>query len=398
MKIGLYGIYGLYNFGCEAIVRGTYKFAKEIYPDAEIIYYSYNYNNDKEILSDLNITIKPIIQRAYFLFRIANKVLELLNINNRILLFAFKEIIEDVDLIISIGGDMYTIPKVVRKNRVYKYYNTLVDFCNTVIENGKDVIIYGASIGPFGNYNKAIDYYRYNLKKYKLIVCREESTIDYLNYLGINNTILLPDPAFLLTKNYVKETPKYIGINLSPLSLLEMYGEASIISLEKLASVLDAIYEQTGIDLLFIPHVISTQKSDNDLIFLEQLKSYMKPEYQNHVRFANYNRGFEGLKPDISKCFLIVSARMHCAINSVVESIPAIFLSYSQKSVGMCRYVYGSEEWVIGIDDIEKLLIGKILKMLKGRDEIARYLKIRNNTIKKHYLNDINMVKKILRD
>ena len=26
--IGLYGIYGLYNFGCEAIVRGTYQMLK----------------------------------------------------------------------------------------------------------------------------------------------------------------------------------------------------------------------------------------------------------------------------------------------------------------------------------------------------------------------------------
>lgn len=33
MNIGLYGIYGVYNFGCEAIVRGTVQFIERVYPE-----------------------------------------------------------------------------------------------------------------------------------------------------------------------------------------------------------------------------------------------------------------------------------------------------------------------------------------------------------------------------
>ena len=63
MKIGLFGIRGVYNFGCEAIVRGAYEFIKDMWPNAHITYFSYNYEYDKQILDDLNIEIKEVQQR-----------------------------------------------------------------------------------------------------------------------------------------------------------------------------------------------------------------------------------------------------------------------------------------------------------------------------------------------
>ena len=50
MKIGLYGIYGVYNFGCEAIVRGAVKLIHDLYPSAEIIYFTYNFEYDRNVL------------------------------------------------------------------------------------------------------------------------------------------------------------------------------------------------------------------------------------------------------------------------------------------------------------------------------------------------------------
>ena len=67
------------------------------------------------------------------------------------------------------------------------------------------------------------------------------------------------------------------------------------------------------------------------------------------------------------ECKIVISARMHCAINAVCENIPTIFLSYSQKSIGMCQYVYGTKEWVVPINNAEIELIPKIeLMMLKN--------------------------------
>jgi polysaccharide pyruvyl transferase WcaK-like protein len=54
MKVGLYGILGVYNFGCEAIVRGAYNFIRTVYPESEIVYFSYSPEFDKRALADLN--------------------------------------------------------------------------------------------------------------------------------------------------------------------------------------------------------------------------------------------------------------------------------------------------------------------------------------------------------
>nr|WP_317354366.1 hypothetical protein [uncultured Agathobacter sp.] len=66
VRIGLYGIFGVYNFGCEAIVRGAYKFINKIYSDAQIMYFSYNYEYDRKALSDLDLVVVPIIKKASF--------------------------------------------------------------------------------------------------------------------------------------------------------------------------------------------------------------------------------------------------------------------------------------------------------------------------------------------
>lgn len=156
MIIGLYGIHGVYNFGCEAIVRGAVKLIDKLYPDAQIIYYSYSYDYDSVALNDLYISIREVFSKKNMFMRLENKGKTLLNMDERVLFFDYKKIIDEVDMIFSIGGDIYTIPEAVRKVSIYPYYNQIIDFCNRVIDAGKQVVIYGASIGPFGEYKKQL--------------------------------------------------------------------------------------------------------------------------------------------------------------------------------------------------------------------------------------------------
>ena len=46
----LIGIGGVYNYGCEAIVRGTVNILKSINPEVKISYASYNYEDDVQRL------------------------------------------------------------------------------------------------------------------------------------------------------------------------------------------------------------------------------------------------------------------------------------------------------------------------------------------------------------
>lgn len=53
----LIGIGGVYNYGCEAIIRGTVIILKKQFPDIKISYASYNYEYDKNRLSDCDVHV-----------------------------------------------------------------------------------------------------------------------------------------------------------------------------------------------------------------------------------------------------------------------------------------------------------------------------------------------------
>ena len=382
MKIGLYGIYGTYNFGCEAIVRGAVKFIRNNFDSCEIVYFSYSYEFDRKALSDLDIRIVPLENRRTFIVRVINKMFSIMNVEKHIFTIPFKKIMDQVDIIFSIGGDIYTIPAYLREKKKYPYYNHLVDFCNDAVLCGKRIIVYGASVGPFGSYKKAVDYYVKNLRKYEKILCREKDTVDYLRNIGLDNMTFFPDPAFTVRQEHAEEVKKqYIGVNLSPLSLNETNGSYGENEIKSMASLMDMLIEETNENLLFIPHVVAENPNDNDYLFLKEV--YKKMSYKGNVSFADHSGGFLGIKKQLRECKIVISARMHCAINAVCENVPTIFLSYSQKSIGMCKYVYGNDKWVIKLGDINKDLIGKTKEMLDNHEKISQVLVARNKEILK---------------
>ena len=382
VTVGLYGIYGTYNFGCEAIVRGAVKFIRKNFGECDIIYFSYSYEFDRKALGDLDIRIVPVENKHTFTVRAINKALRILKFEKQLFTIPFKNIMDQIDVVFSVGGDIYTIPAYLREREKYPYYNHLVNFCNEAINRGKKIIVYGASVGPFGKYKKAVKYYLNNMRRYDKILCREQDSVDYLRTLGLKNMTFFPDPAFTVRLEQTEEVDKqYIGMNLSPLSLNETNGGYGEKEVKSMALLMDRLIDETSENLLFVPHVVSKNPNDNDYMFLEEVCNEMAN--RDKVTFADYSGGFLGIKRQLRECKIVISARMHCAINAVCENVPTIFLSYSQKSIGMCKYVYGNDKWVIKLGDINKDLIGKTKEMLDNHEKISQVLVARNKVIMK---------------
>lgn len=386
MRIGLYGIYGTYNFGCEAIIRGSVQFLRNIYHDCDIVYFSYSYDYDQRHLDDLDIKIHRIEINKSALKKGVNKILRKLNIPEWFLLIDYKKMLSEVDKVFSIGGDIYTIPAYLRKRDKYLYYNATVKFCEEVIRHGKQVIVYGASVGPFGDYKCAVDYYKKNLSRYSQILCRETKSVEYLNSINVDNTRFLPDPAFLVHADQTEiREKKYIGINLSPLSLNEIYGTYSGKMINDLSHLITDLFKALEIDLLFVPHVLSKAEQDNDYIFLKRIYDNLDDNVKVHVSFADTKHGFLGVKKQLRTCKFVISARMHCAVNAIVENVPSLFLAYSQKSWGMCEYVYGNCKWVIDIKKIHEELIPKVVEMNNELKQLEETIKLKNKSIETQY-------------
>lgn len=367
MKILLYGIWGVYNYGCEAIVRGTVNSFSQMYPDATIYYASFNVEDDSRRLSGCNVTLvqrpfkNPLYKRAI------RKLLSYMGIEYQIYVDSF-DLIDKYDMIVSIGGDMYTISS----SGEYPY--SLMKFGDEALVRGKKYILWGCSIGPFEANPKVLRQMKKHLMNVSLIVSREASTMEYLKELGITeNVIFAPDPAYKVAveNEKVREESvlgdiKVIGINLSPLSSLYFTNNIDEAILKQAKSIISLI-EKLMCTIILLPHVLSNHDKDDDYKYLKRIYEIVKDKFPDNISIVKNDPGFIGLKGTIKKCDVVIAARMHCAVNAITCKVPAIFLSYSKKSEGMAYLVYGNNNFVmdLGLFDNTNFVKDKIAEVSK---------------------------------
>lgn len=400
MRIGLFGMYGLYNYGCEAIVRGTYELVKKAWPKCQIVFYTYRVDEDVKILKDLDVIVKPVpIRKNIIFWRIINKILRIASIEKQFSHWDSKQVISDCDLVISVGGDIYTIPKYILDRKSEKRYSPIVEFGKIVVKK-IPMIIWGASIGPFGENKKVKDYYLSHLKDIKQIFCREEISYNYLISNGLDKNLqLCSDPAFYIksdsnSKRLKKDTIK-IALNISPLSIKEQVGDDYTSFENDIIQVMIELLSIDNSEITLVPHVISPLSvDDNDLYYMKHIYDKMPSEHKNKIKILEDAEGFLGTKNYLKTCNLVIAARMHCAVNAVCEGVPTIFLTYSQKSIGMTKHIYGDTYWSIPLLDIKNELKNKTIELLSKQDEVSDYIIRRVDEIKNEEQKIIGLFRK----
>ena len=371
-QVLLIGIGGVYNYGCEAIVRGTVEILKSINPQIKIAYASYNFEDDKRRLKDCDVKIIPRSHaKRWSLANIIRKCLSYVGIYYS-LPFDKTDWISDFDTVFSIGGDMYTL------SPQYKFDSALPTFMQRCQVKGLKYILWGASVGKFEKNPQALRFFSKHLPKIDLIVARENNTIEYLHSLKVvGNSILAPDPAFFVkSPSYpaTSHTGTVVGVNLSPLSALYEYGNLKL-AVQKQSEALVRLMDAMQCRLVLLPHVLSPNTNDNDLSYMRQIYGEMPEKYQSKVEIVESDPGFVGIKDFIRQCDFVIAARMHCAINAITMSVPTLFLSYSEKAKGMAEYVYGTKEAVIGLTEFENTTI--VVNKLKNWNLTSRLEEIK---------------------
>ncbi|WP_255464131.1 MULTISPECIES: polysaccharide pyruvyl transferase family protein [unclassified Adlercreutzia] len=383
----LYGIGGLYNYGCEAIVRGTTRMLREVYPNARVRYFSPRARDDVRQVADLGIEVVQLrAGRRSMLLRVLNRVARTLCIPFDSTRENYGVVLDGTDVLVSIGGDIYTIPAYLRLRRRYPYFNKLVRIGELAQERGISEMVVGASVGPFGDWMPAVNYYSNHLCDVDLICCRERRSMTYLESIGVsNNVCLLPDPAFFVEDEGAGNGwvhAEYLGVNLSPLSLREINGAVSDADILRLAMLVQCLMDQVSMPALLVPHVLSPNPGDNDSVFLRRVYNAMDDFHRGRAKVIEPT-GFLDAKRQLRRCCLVVAARMHCAVNAMCEGVPTILLSYSQKAQGMCEFVYGSDRWALPLTEADEKLPGKLVE-LQGESTkvheqlVARILDIRS--------------------
>lgn len=382
-KVLLYGIGGTYNYGCEAIVRGTVALLKNAVPDIEIYCASFRPDDDRRRLSDCPVTIlQRRLKSRYSPQRIVRSIMQKAG-------FSFYPCIDDpkqasgMDAVFSIGGDLYTL------NRNGKLDSLLFRFGEEVQSRDIPYIIWGASIGPFSVNPPVEQRLARHFRLATRIYAREAITIGYLSEIGVTQNIeSIPDPAFFVATDVFKEkigrspNPR-IAINLSPLSSLHVHRSLAQAA-EKHAEIIDDLIARYNAEVILIPHVIDEEnEDDDDLRYLKRVMGYITR--QERVSLLDTDPGFIGTRHTLKNCDILIAARMHCAINGICSHIPTILLSYSAKARGMCEFIYGDHSYVININDFGTPAFNqKLDDLLTNYEMIQTFLANRISEIRKY--------------
>lgn len=359
MNIYIYGIYGVYNYGCEAIVRSVSSQLTRIYPDSNIIYMSCDFDADKRTLEDCStVEVKEQLPRVSERSRksLIGKGIRFIGrtfgVQKETDIFPSKmDWLDNCDVLVIIGGDVLDVGA-----NVHSEYNN-INICAAKLakEKGAKVIAWGISIAysefeqNSGAKKRMIGFFR-NICDCAFI--RDKDSYIYLIENGVSNAHLIPDPAFAFVEENLpspKSKVQTIGINLSPLSnkyIKTSLSESELIA--KLAIRINEIVKAVGAsEVLLIPHVVTEKdKNDDDYSYLMKISNELA-----HMNIASDivkdRLGFIGIRKHLHRCDMIIAARMHCAVNSVSCGIPTIFLSYSPKAIGMAEMIYGHKRFAI---------------------------------------------------
>ena len=373
LKILLIGTGSLRNYGCEAIVQGTYQILRETIGNCEITVASDDIVYDSTVLpSDIKLVS---YKRRFALNRIFRGILRrFFHIGNGSPVRMNTKIGKKYDVILSCGGDNYCE---VPDGTIYSLLEDLMEIGRIAKKRKKKYVLWGASVGPFRNptnYDRVLS----NLKLTDLITVRENLSYQYLS--NLSNVRLVADPAFRMKPDldvtFDREGGKhYIGINISLLSVSHVFPGKEDEIVSSIFSMLDLILtKHPDWNFVLVPHVMSDPDgAQNDFVFMSQYMAYT--QYQDRVTILPEGLGARKTKGYIAQLDLLIAARMHCCVAGISVDTPTLFVTYSNKGKGMSEYAYGHHGYELEVPELlTESFENKIVEMLSLKHDIKSYL------------------------
>jgi polysaccharide pyruvyl transferase WcaK-like protein len=364
------------NKGCEAIVRGTSHILKESF--GECIFYSANFDLEDPpyipVETDDRIIHKPISQARKWSYKWFMHKILIQFVPNMAWGYFFRNIaseVKSVNFVLSIGGDNYTLD--------YSFPKLYVALDEYVYRNGKPLVIWGASVGPFDSDPVVSGIMHEHLRsKVKAIFVREERSYQYLKKYGVSKNLhLVPDPAFVMEPEPCgKDETGFdlpdgvIGINLSPQIVKMLPDELQDTYVSQSVAMIERVRDKSGLPVALVTHVTSPHSNDYEL-----LEDIYKKSDQKDIYLLPANLNAAQTKYIISKMSCLAAARTHATIAGFSTCVPTVSLAYSVKAHGINEMLFGHQEFVVSLDHhCAEEIESKIIFVLEKSDDIKRVL------------------------
>ena len=379
------------NRGCEAILRGTLRILGEVFSDPLVENHFFLTGKTREqgvfaarpgisggILEEPLPDVRPVprFSPTWLLYQLGRRIgphdLGYLGCGQAE--DAFRARLASADAALQAGGDNYSL------DYGFPLKHAVLD--RALKSRGIPVILWGASVGPFGAGSRTEKWMIAHFhKNVDLILVREKASLDYLHRVGLGGKSLLTgDPAFVMApvmppkKLLEGINPEgAIGVNLSP--ILHRYG-ASGNDLQQWANeagiLIRSLHESFDRPILLIPHVIQPGNDDHEFMQEAVLKAGIDP---GNVAAVPRNLTAAELKWVISRLDRLIAARTHATIAGFSSHVPTISIGYSLKASGLNQQVFGHRDFLVPVRELSPArLVDVSRRALEQADDIRSHL------------------------
>ena len=239
---------------------------------------------------------------------------------------------------LAVGGGYLRFPT--RKVAAKAYLSHLLQF--KALEKNK--IPYGllpVSIGPINYFNREVVRV---LSGAKFIAVRDDKSLNELGMLS--NVVRIPDLSILhkFTRNLISDSDFQIGLIIRELGYKNWKENAKVLA---------------EIPQSFMMLQSSVGSNNNDALYLKSI-------FPNK-EILTTTEAFQIRRPKI-----VISSRLHGAIMSINQGVPAIHLGYERKSLGVFEDL-GLSEFCIPADEINFTKLYELINRFKTNPSYFEY-------------------------
>lgn len=349
--IYLCGHTGSENRGCEAIIRSTASLLK-VQGAENVSAMTFDQAYDRRVGLDNYLELIPYPQKN-LLQRGASWLWRKLSGNGAwgaglSYVSLFHRLPKDT-LLFNVGGDTYC----------YGEPSLSYALNEKAEKKGIPTVFWGCSVDE-----RVVRDSRMNrdVNRYSYILARESLSYDLLRQAvkdkdkDKDKVLLACDPAFHLAIEPVQLPQGFlpgntVGINISPFVVRRERDDDMICC--NTHYLIDRILRETDMHICLIPHVYDPVKNSEDIRVLRYL--YSRYAQEPRVSLVEEDLSCTQLKYIISQCRFFIGARTHTVIAAYSTSVPALAISYSVKSLGIAKDIFGTYQgYAISWRDIER--------------------------------------------
>ncbi len=384
MKFFLAGHVGLYNRGCEALVRGIVRSLGERYGRCEFVAPSTDVQADSRQWPDAAAhgvrfvsfyRIPPSIRWWDRATRGAPQVADwwwpLPDVPPEL-----AAEIADADAMIVTGGDVLSLD--------YSLGSLLrwVAQAEAGLRRGVPVVLWASSVGPFSAMPAIERRMAAHLARYASLTTRESHSQAYLRSLGLEGSELTADPAFLMEPEPVpldalmpQPGPNGIlGFNVSPVVARTRARSGALEALEDdVVAFWRAAIHDHGLAVALVPHVDPPggEGEQSDTAYMRRLVQ-RATDLGARLKLLPHDLNAAQLKSALAACRYFVGARTHATIGAMSSGVPTLSIAYSVKAKGINEDLFGHLDYLIETPAVSLRTLREGLQRLAGGEAEIR--------------------------